>query len=142
MSVANWGLAELQNRSQSLFAKIAAKFLGAKPAPPAVTDAMNVSARATFLAGSAMHAVPEFMRLSGNGTASVAVQLVRDLGHQPLCDELRHVVVTEGPAAAALLTPEVEAASSAVRYTGRSMKTDDSKMNHPKPVWSQVGPSF
>ena len=87
MSVANWDLAALQNRSQSLFAKIAAKFLGAKPAPPAVTGAMNVSARATFLAGSAMHAVPEFMRLSGNGTASVAVQLVRDLGHQPLCDD-------------------------------------------------------
>ena len=34
------------------------------------------------------------------------------------------------------LTNGIEAASSAVRYSGRSTKTDDSKMDKPKPVWS------
>ena len=79
LSVANWDLATLKNRSVSLFQRIAADFLGGDSSPPPFNGAMNISARAIFEAGSAMDAVPEYMSLSNNATSSVHVKLVRDL---------------------------------------------------------------
>lgn len=55
ISVANWDLASLQNRSGSLFRRIARDFLGTPTSSvPASGGHMNISALGVFNAGSAM----------------------------------------------------------------------------------------
>ena len=95
LSVANWQRDSLVNRS-TLFTRIAKDFLQAPtPPPPPVEGAMNISAMSIFKAGMVPNyrppkygggMVPEYQRLSRQGELWLDVKLLRDLGHQPLCD--------------------------------------------------------
>ena len=97
LSVANWEHDSLVNRT-SLFARIAKDFLQAPtPPPPPTGGTMNISATAIFKAGMVPNyrppkfgggMVPEYQRLSRQGELWLDVKLIRDLGHQPLCDGL------------------------------------------------------
>ena len=96
ISVANWELERLKNRT-GLFRRVARDFLhGPTPPPPPLGGAMNLSASAIFKAGMVQGylppqfgggSVPEYQRLSKQGALWLDVKLVLDLGHQPLCDE-------------------------------------------------------
>lgn len=98
LSVANWQRDSLVNRTDSLFTRIATDFLQAPtPPPPPVGGAMNISAMSIFKAGMVPDyrppkygggMVPEYQRLSRHGELWLDVKLLRDLGHQPLCDGL------------------------------------------------------
>ena len=66
------------------------------PPPPPVEGAMNISAMRIFKAGMVPKyrppkcgggMVPEYQRLSRLGELWIDVKLLRDLGHQPLCDD-------------------------------------------------------